>query len=438
MSRWAAGLEALSQSHVWTRGEILAFQTRRLRAVVRHTARRVPYYRRLFAEAGVRPEDIRTLDDLGRIPVTSRFDLQRLPAREATSEDLKPDRLALHTTSGTSGEPLRILRTVFEEYLLRAFRLKQQLLMGMRPTDRGWGIGGTGRPSSMERVPGSRVLTRRLGFQATYAANWSMPTEAVLNQFRQAQPDALVGSASALAWLAGLMTPEDRVRSRPRYIKTSGETCTAEMRRQLTETFGVPVHDEYASHEFNLIASECPQGGRYHIQEWNLILEVLDGDRPVRTGEEGEVVATGLHSFAMPFIRYRLNDLVILGGNPCPCGAPVTTLDRILGRTIERFLLPDGRQVHPYVLVRPLLAGAPWLRRYQIVQDRPDHILVKLVPMSEPGPDAVASVARSVTAALDARVEVDAVLLEDIPPEPNGKYRAYYSLVSEQAQGRGA
>jgi phenylacetate-CoA ligase len=259
-----------------------------------------------------------------------------------------------------------------------------------------------------------------------------------LDQLRQAQPDVLVGSASALAWLTGFMTPEDRVRCRPRCIRTAGETCTAEMRRQLTETFGVPLYDEYASHEFNLIASECPQGGRYHIQEWNLILEVLDGERPVRTGEEGEVVATGLHSFAMPFIRYRLNDLVILGRNPCPCGAPVTTLDRILGRTIERFLLPDGRQVHPYVLVRPLLAGAAWLRRYQIVQDRPDHILVKIVPMTEPGPEAVASLSRNVAAALDAPVEVEVVLLNDIPPEPNGKYRPYYSLVSEQAQGRGA
>ncbi len=107
--------------------------------------------------------------------------------------------------------------------------------MGMRPTDRGWGLGGTLRPSSMERVPGSRFLTRRLGFHLTHAANWGLPTEVALDQLRQAQPDVLVGSASSLAWLTGLMTPGDRVRSRLRYISTAGETCTAEMRRQEPE-----------------------------------------------------------------------------------------------------------------------------------------------------------------------------------------------------------
>jgi phenylacetate-CoA ligase len=141
-------------------------------------------------------------------------------------------------------------------------------------------------------------------------------------------------------------------------------------------------------------------------------------------------VATALHSYAMPFIRYRLNDLVTLGETPCSCGAPVKTLSRILGRTIEHFVLPDGKLVHPYVLVLPLYAEAPWLRRYQIVQERDGRVLVKIIPMTNPGAEAVAALARRLAAVLEGQLAVEVTLVDDIPPEPSGKYRPYYSLVN--------
>jgi phenylacetate-CoA ligase len=226
------------------------------------------------------------------------------------------------------------------------------------------------------------------------------------------------------------MTEEDRARIRPRLVFTGGENLTPQMRRQISQGLGATVFDSYASHEHNLLASECPCGGRYHVAEWNVILEVLRDGRPVGPGEEGEVVATALHSYAMPFIRYRLNDLVTRGETPCCCGAPVSTLSRILGRTVEQFVLPDGKLIHPYVLVLPLLAEAPWLRRYQIVQDRADRVLVKIIPSPYPGAEAVAAVARRLAAAVEGQLAVEIELVEEIPSEPSGKYRPYYSVVN--------
>ena len=219
-------------------------------------------------------------------------------------------------------------------------------------------------------------------------------------------------------------------RIRPRLVLTGGETLTTQMRQQISQGFGAPVFDFYGSQEYNLLATECPRGGRYHATEWNVILEVLRDGRPAALGEEGEVVATALHSYAMPFIRYRLNDVVTLGETACSCGAPVTTLRRILGRTIEQFVLPDGRLVHPYALVLPLLAEAPWLRRYQIIQDRPNHVRVKIVALTDPGAGALAAVAQRMAMAVGGQLGVEVVMVEDIPPEPSGKCRPYYSLVS--------
>jgi phenylacetate-CoA ligase len=427
--RWAAGLEALIRAHAWTREQILAFQTRRLQALVRHASRRVPYYRRLFEQAGLRPDDIRSLDDLSRIPITSRADIQRLPPGDVLSGGADPVRLILHSTSGASGEPLRVWRTFFEEYLLRAFRLKEQLARGMRLRDRRAGVVLADRPAGLERVPGGRPFYSRLGLLRRERASCLLPTQEILARLRALEPDILGGYGGSIAWIAGSMTEEDRARIRPRLVLTGAETLTPEMRQQISQGFGAPVFDFYASHEYSLLASECPRGGRYHVTEWNVILEVFRDGRPAGPGEEGEVVATALHSYTMPFIRYRLNDLVTLGETPCSCGAPVSTLSRILGRTIEQFVLPDGKVIHPYALVLPLLAEAPWLRRYQIVQDRADRVLVKIIPFANPSAEAVAAVARRMAAALEGQLTVEIELVEDIPPEPSGKYRPYYSLV---------
>jgi phenylacetate-CoA ligase len=430
ISQWAAGLEALIRGHSWTRDQILAFQTRRLQVLVRHASRRVPYYRRLFERAGLRPDDIRSLDDLSRIPITSRADMQRLPPGDALAEGAKPEKLILHSTSGTSGEPLRILRTHIEENLLKAIRLREQFAFGLRLADRRASVGLAHRPEGLERVSGGKPFYSQFGLLRHEWIHCLLPADEILARLRAVEPDVLGGYGGSVAWIAGSMTEEDRARIRPRMVFTGGETLTPQMRQQILQGFGAPFFDSYASHEHSLLASECPRGGRYHASEWNVILEVLRDGRPVGPGEEGEVVATALHSYTMPFIRYRLNDLVTLGETPCSCGAPVSTLIRILGRTIEQFVLPDGKLIHPYALVLPLLAEAPWLRRYQIVQDRADRVLVKLIPLTHPGAEAVAAVARRLAAVLEGQLAVEIELVEVIPPEPNGKYRPYYSLVN--------
>jgi phenylacetate-CoA ligase len=430
ISQVAAGMEALIRAHSRSREQILAFQTRRLRALVRHALRRVPYYRRLFEQAGLRPDDIRSIDDLSRIPITSRVDMQRLPPGDALAEGFEPEKLMLHSTSGSSGEPLRIRYSYFEERLLKAFRLREQLAFGLRLTDRRASVGLAHRPQGLERAPRGSPFYTRLGLLRHEWVHCLLPGEEILARLRELEPDVLGGYASSIAWIAGFMTDEDRARIRPRLVLPGGETLTAEVRERISQGFGATVLDCYASYELGLLASECPRGGRYHAAEWYVILEVLRDGRPAGPGEEGEVVATALHSYAMPFIRYRLNDLVTLGETPCFCGAPVTTLSRILGRTIEQFVLPDGKLIHPYALVVPLLAEAPWLRRYQIVQDRTGRVLVKIIPATNPGAEAVAAVARRLAAVLEGQLAVAVELVEDISPEPSGKYRPYYSLVN--------
>jgi len=113
------------------------------------------------------------------------------------------------------------------------------------------------------------------------------------------------------------------------------------------------------------------------------------------------------------FLRFRLGDLVTRG-------ASGSILARIQGRVADRFVLPDGRSIHPYTLVNPLLNQAPWLRQYQIIQERADRIRVKLVPVPDmnPEPEAIAALGRILASASGVGVGVDVEMVDRIWPAP--------------------
>jgi phenylacetate-CoA ligase len=259
-----------------------------------------------------------------------------------------------------------------------------------------------------------------------------LPAGEILSRLREIRLDILRGYPGALSWVAGNLTEADRRQIRPRYIATGAETLTRDMRRRISEGFGARVFDFYASFEFLLIASECPRSGLYHITEGTTIVEILEDGRPVKAGGTGELVATALHSYAMPFIRFQVGDTVTRGETGCPCGAPVATIVQIQGRTADRFLLPNGETLHPYALDQPLIDYAPWLRRYQVTQERKDLFRIKVVALSDsrPSPETLAGIGRRIAADIGHGVRVEIELVDEIPPGKGGKFRPYRSLVA--------
>ena len=115
-----------------------------------------------------------------------------------------------------------------------------------------------------------------------------------------------------------------------------------------------------------------------HILSESCLAEVLDGDRLVAPGETGELVLTALHSYAMPFIRYRTGDYVVRGPDACPCGAPVPTLASVAGRTADHFRDPGGDLIHPFEIEGKLTPYIAPIRQYQIAQTSPTEIEVRI------------------------------------------------------------
>jgi phenylacetate-CoA ligase len=423
-------LHALQRSSGMRQRDLEAFQSECLRRLVAHAYNNVPYYRRLFDRHGLAPRHIQGLGDLSRIPVTRRADLQAASPEDLVARGLDPSRLITNTTSGSSGRPLTIHRTWLEQNLLHLFRLRGLRYVGVGLRDRVALLARGHTTHFRDNKAVGRILRGAGLLRWAPIDLYADPREIVL-QLRVQRPDVVSGFPSALIRVAEAFQCKDREIIQPRLVVTGGEVLTVAARRVIGEMMRAPIFELYSSHEFNLIAWQCRQTSTYHTCDDAVIVEALANGHPVDPGEQGELVGTNLHCYAMPFIRYALGDLVVRGTPGCTCGVGFSRIEAIQGRTLDLFTLPDGRVLHPFAVVEKFVQVPThqWIRQYQLVQEKEDLIVLRVVLAQVPPPDTLELLDRSLGAFLGPDVRFKIREVSEIAREPSGKFRVCRSLV---------
>jgi phenylacetate-CoA ligase len=403
-----------------TRKGLAAYRDRYLRRIVHHAYENVPYYRALFDRAGVSAADIRTAGSLALIPITEKRDLKAEPPERVTARGFDPDKLSVRKTTGSTGELFTILKSRSDEFLFHVFRLQVMRDFGLRPSDR-IVLMSTRTPKDF---PASWRAFQRMGIYRQDRIHVADPPDRIAHILLGRKPDVITGDSAVLDRVAMEMAAA-RGRYRPRFVVTGSEMLTPFMRRRIIEGFGAPAYDTYCSEEVSVIAWECRETGLYHIREDNVIVEVLKDGVPVKEGDRGEVIVTALHYRARPFLRYRLGDEVTRGPDVCPCGKPFPTLKEISGRAIDYLRLPGGRDLFASALAIIVYKHAPWIERYEIVQEREDIVVLRAVPEIPPRPEEIRKLKDLSLERMGAGVEFRIDLVQDIQPGPGGKFRIF-------------
>jgi len=421
---------ALRPQDARTRKDIDEFRDRHLRKVVRHAYRNVPFYRRLFDEHGVRVDQIQGAPDLNRLPVTRRLDIQAAAMPDRLARGVNPSRLIVRRTTGSSGQCLELMRTWPEEQVLNLMRWRALRSYGLKRRD----------IIAVPRVPVGKhprdyQLPRRLADAMGFYRKALIDLTTIDDASRiliEREPEVIMGWPTILADLAPRWNALRRPATRgPKFLITGGEVLSPHARERIAEGFGAPVRDMMGAHEFSLLAWECPASHGYHLSDETIFAEVIVDGRAAEPGEQGELVVTGLHSFAMPFIRYNLGDIVVKGSPQCECGSPFSTIRSIRGRTGEYFNLPAGRRVHPQDIVRMSFIAATWIRNLQVVQLDHARLELHVVPVRQPTQEEIERINIAVAKVLYGVATLEVVIVPEIPVSYDTKFRVHRSMVGQ-------
>ena len=348
-----------------TRTQIEALQLERLQSTVRHCMNS-EFYRKRFEEAGLKPEDIRTLDDLRKIPFTTKQDLRDTYPFGMASVPLEQC-TRLHSSSGTTGNPTVILHTDkdIDEWANQVAR--NLWMVGLRPND------------VFQNSSGYGMFTGGLGFQngAEKLGMLTVPAAAG-NSLRQIKfikdfgTTAIHAVPSYLGRLKEVMDQEGvdpRRDTKLRVFAIGAEPHSEEQRKRIEEMFGVKAYNSFGMSEMcgPGVGFECKEQNGLHFWEDYYIVEIVDPEtlEPVPDGEIGELVLTSLCREAMPLLRYRTRDLTRVLGRSCPCGRNHIRLDRMRGRSDDMMVL-RGVNIFPIQIEKILMQFKELANNYLI------------------------------------------------------------------------
>jgi phenylacetate-CoA ligase len=368
---------AVTKSREWASPERLArVQLRLLRRTLRTAYARVPLYREKFDKAGVHPDDLRSLADLARFPVTEKDEIRDSFPNGCTAKGTNLSRCRIQQTSGSTGQCMEI---ALDRWSDDARTLFTQRIYGMQ--------GFTWWRRMAYLFPYPLPLQKNLGLYRNRHVDSKRPSREIMAELRAFRPHLLAATPSDLLdLLEGLDEDPSALRLLATCVHSEPMSC--DERRFFERRLGCRVATNYYCNEVWAIAGECRAGSLHQFPD-SVVLEIVDGQgRALEPGRTGNVIVTSLHNHAQPFVRYRLGDLAAWHASsaPCACGRRLPRLARIEGRDDDYLEYPDGRRVHPSKITVAVKSpcfrhpGRQIFRDFRITQDGPAHVTVDVVP----------------------------------------------------------
>ena len=366
------------------RYQMEALQSYRLSATVKRVYENVPHYRAKMDEAGIKPEDIKSLADLSKLPFTYKQDLRdtypyglfAVPAEEV---------VRIHASSGTTGKQIVVGYTQHDLDIWSDCTARALTTIGGSKSDfihvsYGYGLftGGLGIHYGVEKI-GATVIPVSTG-----------NTKRQIQVMKDFGSTILCCTPSYALYLGETLkemglTPDD-LKLKAGFF--GAEPWTEQMRKEIERNLGIKAYDIYGLSEISGpgVAFECPEQTGMHINEDHFIVEIIDPDtgEVLPDGEEGEVVFTCITKEAFPLIRYRTRDISVLSHDQCSCGRTFVKMAKPRGRS-DDMLIIRGVNVFPSQIESVLLDLGQTAPHYQLIVDRKNNTdtFEILVEMSE-------------------------------------------------------
>ncbi|MFQ5913294.1 MAG: phenylacetate--CoA ligase family protein [Nitrospinota bacterium] len=422
-----AALAELEQTQWYSREEILRLQWDRLRRLVDHAYKTVPYYRALFRRLGIKPDSLRDSGDFSRlVPALSKTDIQR--EGDALRSEAPGPYPRMSRTSGSTGTPTTIWSDAVSSSYGYAGGLRGRRWWGVdvcAPELKFWGVS----------APFERTFRGKALSYGKWLKDWLLLTTVVSpfdsseERFRKVhglllrkRPELVFGYGVAIYLFAKFIRDAALPLGgwRPKVVIYTSESLHRSQKEVIEEVFGTRLVCEYGCVESGVLGYEC-EAGRIHLSEEVACFEVEP--------ETGELLITPLMNLTFPLLRYRIGDVVEVAPDDCPCGRQLLALRRIVGRDNDLVRRPGGQVVHAE-LFDYVMRQQPGVRRYRVVQKRIDALEVLLETDGTISSDQVELLKGVLLEHVGREFFIEAHVVSRIPNDPSGKFRWVISEVS--------
>ena len=410
-----------------SKSQIEALETEALHQIIDHAYQTVPYYRALFNEHDLKPDDIQDKTDLNKIPILEKEVIRKHP-EQFLSQTSNPKGLHVAYTSGTTGTPLRLYQSV--DLIRRQYACHTILRewAGVSLKVRRATFGGRMVVAAERSKPPFwryNAAENQMLFSSYHMneSNLYHYVEALL----KFQPVEIIGYPSSIYSIANDVKKRGITGLRPKVVLTNSETLLSWQRSFIEQAFGCVVFDWYSSEEFSCFIGQCEQGG-YHIFPLVGIVELLPIPEQDKNGyAEGELVCTSLLNKDMPLLRYKMGDGGRWSQDGCPCGRSWPVLDCIAGRIDDYVTRADGTQIGR---LDHVFKGVTGVKEAQIHQISFDRVEVNLVVDDQYNSAIENKVKLNLTERIGEGFRISFNYQSSIPRTARGKFRAVISDVS--------
>jgi phenylacetate-CoA ligase len=411
-------LKLLNKSQFWTRKQIDDYQNEKLRKLIRHAYNNVPYYRDLFLELKLRPEDIQTKNDLEKLPIVTKEELKKNKDKHL-AVNLKKEDLIFSSSSGSTGEPFQFYQTKQSESFLKAAAIRAWSWMGYRLGDKYVKVSMNPRLSFVKKMQDKMNNCLYLSSIQLTPLEFQKIEKKIINfnpLFIRCYPVPLQFLAQQIIEISNKYQGKSL-----KAINTTGSTLHDDIRNKIENVFNVKIFDSYSC-EGGTVFSECPAHVNYHPAEEYAISEFIadsytnsDNDKPLRH------ITTDLHNYASPFIRYDTQDYLVFGAQKlCDCGRHFLNVNKIKGRDSDILKTPSGK----LLIVENFVAYFEWINevdQIQVVQEQLNKIIIKMIVNNNFNNDVRQKIQLYWNEYIGNDVNVIIELVDEIKLTPSGK-----------------
>ncbi len=432
---WPGGMDTRRYLQELERNQWLApeqFQTLKLQKIqrlVKHAYENVPFYQQRYKQAGIAPQDIKTLKDFEALPFITRQDVNN--NREAmVAQNFDRRKLVANETGGSTGQPMHFYIDNSFWWNNAANNFRVHAWYGMQEGDKMawfWGAQQDMPEWSWRRRIRSALMRER------YLNAFNM-TESKMKAFaemlQQWQPYMYKGYATVLTLFAEFVKRQNIKGLHPHFIESTSEKLSTPQRDLLHEVFGCPIVDHYSSREMGTMAYQAPSGKMLVCADMRYI-EAVANDKVVAPGNMGEIAVTSLDQFSFPFIRYKNGDMAIMEAGQSSCGRALPIVKEVIGRTNDFLVSADGKFVHSEFFAYTFRVK-PEVASYQVHQPDRQHLDIKLT-MRQPVSHAWLEAAKAeVQTRFGAGTQVTLEIVDHIELTRMGKHRYIISEVKPE------